>query len=156
MIYPPRSLNIAHKYHYMISISKLGEMEITAQKIHELALSHIIATDFDSMLEIVDEIRDTESQLTEQLEAYKPYLSDENAENYNMLCTGADELNYYIADLMAYSAAGDKEKAFACANNEISQYGNEINRAVESMIAITTDEANAARNSLRRSITASS
>lgn len=116
MIYPPRSLNIAHKYHYMISISKLGEMEITAQKIHELALSHIIATDFDSMLEIVDEIRDTESQLTEQLEAYKPYLSDENAENYNMPCTGADDLNYYIADLMAYSAAGDKEKAFACAN----------------------------------------
>lgn len=88
MIYPPRSLNIAHKYHYMISISKLGEMEVTAQKIHELALSHIIATDFDSMLEIVDEIRDTESQLTEQLEAYKPYLSDENAENYNSLLPG--------------------------------------------------------------------
>lgn len=133
---------------YMISISKLGEMEVTAQKIHELALSHIVATNYDSMLEIVDEIRDTESLLDEQLEAYKPYLSEENAENYNMLCEGADELDYYIADLMAYSAAGDKEMAFACANNEISRYGNEINSAVESMIDITTSEAEAARSSL--------
>lgn len=133
---------------YMISISKLGEMEVTAQKIHELALSHIIATDFDSMLEIVDEIRDTEDVLAEQLEAYKPYLSDENAENYKRLCTGADDLNYYVADLMAYSAAGDKEMAFACANNEISRYGNEINSTVENMIDITTSEAVTARNAL--------
>lgn len=133
---------------YMISISKLGEMEVTAQKIHELALSHIVATDFDSMLSIVKEIRDTESLLDEQLGAYKQYLSDENAENYNMLCEGADNLNYYVADLMAYSAAGNNEMAYACANNEISQYGNAINSAVESMIEITTGEANAARNAL--------
>lgn len=133
---------------YMISIARLGEMEVTAQNIHELALSHIIATDFDSMLGIVDEIRNAEALLTEQLEAYKPYLSDENVENYNMLCAGANDLNYYVADLMAYSAAGDKERAFACANNEISQYGNEINSAVESMIDITTSEADAARNDL--------
>lgn len=133
---------------YMISISKLGEMEVTAQKIHELALSHIVATDFNSMLGIVDEVRDTESVLEEQLEAYKQYLSDENAGNYEVLCAGVGNLNYYIADLMAYSAAGDKEMAYACANNEISQYGNEINSAVESMIDITTSEADAARNDL--------
>ncbi|MGN0587687.1 MAG: methyl-accepting chemotaxis protein [Oscillospiraceae bacterium] len=133
---------------YMISISKLGEMEVTAQQIHELALSHIIATDFNSMLEIVEDIRDTEDLLAEQLDNYKEYLSDGNAENYSMLCAGADNLNYYVADLMAYSAAGDKEMAYACANNEISLYGNEINSAVESMIDITTSEADAARNAL--------
>lgn len=133
---------------YMISISKLGEIEVTAQKIHELALSHIVATDFNSMLGIVDEIRDTEGLLAEQLEAYKKYLSDENAGNYDMLCAGVDNLNYYVADLMAYSAAGNKEMAYACANNEISQYGNEIGSAVESMTDITTSEAGAARNSL--------
>lgn len=133
---------------YMISISKLGEIEVTAQKIHELALSHIVATDFNSMLGIVDEIRDTEGLLAEQLEAYKQYLSDENTVNYDMLCAGVDNLNYYVADLMAYSAAGNKEMAYACANNEISKYGNEIGSAVESMTDITTSEAGAARNSL--------
>ncbi|MGN0552595.1 MAG: methyl-accepting chemotaxis protein [Oscillospiraceae bacterium] len=133
---------------YMISISKLGEIEVTAQKIHELALSHIVATDFNAMLGIVDDIRDTESLLYEQLEAYKPYLSDENVENYDMLCADAHDLNYYVADLMAFSAAGNKERAFACANNEISQYGNEINSAVENMIDVTTSEASSARNTL--------
>lgn len=133
---------------HMISLSKLGEIEITAQKMHELALSHIVATDFNSMLEIVQDIRDTEGVLAEQLETYKQYLSDENAENYEMLCAGVDNLNYYTADLMAYSAAGDKEKAYACANNEISLYGNEINSIAESMSDITTSEAEAARKSL--------
>ena len=43
---------------YMVSIAELSTIQRQAQDIHKLALSHIIATDFDTMIGIVDDINE--------------------------------------------------------------------------------------------------
>ena len=42
---------------YMESIAELGDIQREAQNIHKKALSHIIATDFNTMLELVADVR---------------------------------------------------------------------------------------------------
>lgn len=132
----------------LVSISQLADIQLTTQTLHELALSHIVATDFNTMLTIVDEIHETQATLAGQLAAYKEYLSEENTEDYKALCDNADKMNYYIADLMAFSAAGDKVKAYACANGEIALYGGEIKTCIGRMTERNNDKAAAARSTL--------
>ena len=39
---------------YMVSIQELSEIEDASHTIHKYALSHIIATDFDTKIQVVD------------------------------------------------------------------------------------------------------
>ena len=47
----------------MLSIEAIGEIRQDTQSLHTQALSHIVATDLDSMLDIVEGLRDTQSGL---------------------------------------------------------------------------------------------
>lgn len=132
----------------LVSISQLADIQFTTQTLHELALSHIVATDFNTMVSIVDEVHETQATLAQQLAEYTKYLSEENKNDYQALCNNADRMNYYIADLMAFSAAGDKVKAYACANGEIALYGGEIKACIGRMTESNNDKAAAARNTL--------
>ena len=53
------------------NISSLAEIERQTQDIHKLGLSHIIATDLDSMIQLVEEIRSQEAVLEKDLGNYK-------------------------------------------------------------------------------------
>ena len=48
---------------YMESISDMSDIQSTIQTIHKEALSHIIATQFDTMIRIVDEMDGLQLQL---------------------------------------------------------------------------------------------
>lgn len=54
---------------HMTSISKLGTIQKEVQNIHKMGLSHIIATKYDSMIELVEQIeaaeKETDTHLTE-------------------------------------------------------------------------------------------
>ena len=52
---------------YMPGIQELSDMREMAQNIHKKALSHIIATDYDTMITIVEEIKTEEANLDEGL-----------------------------------------------------------------------------------------
>ena len=47
----------------MSSVSKLADVEQETMQIHNLALSHIIATDLNAMIGLVEEIRNEEDTL---------------------------------------------------------------------------------------------
>ena len=55
---------------YMTSISKLGEIQNETQAIHRKGLSHIIATDLDTMIEVVASIRAEQQVLETYLVVY--------------------------------------------------------------------------------------
>lgn len=42
---------------YMVSITKLGDIQKKTQNIHKTALSHIIATDLNTMIQLVEDVR---------------------------------------------------------------------------------------------------
>ena len=57
----------------MSSVSKLADVEQETMQIHNLALSHIIATDLNAMIGLVEEIRNEEDTLEQSLDDYEAY-----------------------------------------------------------------------------------
>ena len=120
---------------YMARISELEKIQRETQNLHQMALSHIIATDFNTMVTLVDEIRKEESTVKEYLDAYKQYLSSDDEAFYKQLLSDYEGMNYEIDNLMAYSANTQNEAAYALANGAISDYSNSMQNEIDTMVA---------------------
>lgn len=133
---------------YMVSISRLGSIQEQAQEIHRLALSHILATDLDTMITLVDQIRAEEAELEGQLAEYEQYLLEEDRNAYKQLLVSYDSFQYAIGNLMAYSGDSDNEAAYACANGELATCGAEMQTQIDEMVASANEAASGARGDL--------
>lgn len=132
---------------HMVNISQLSDIEKQIQEIHKLALSHIIATDLDTLIEMVGEVHAEEAVLDGYLEEYKECLMQDSSGYQNFL-TSYENMKYEIANLMAYSGNNQKEEAFALANGQIKQYSNEMQQIIEGMMQDAKESADAATNAL--------
>lgn len=134
----------------MNSISMLASIQKETQKIHSLALSHIIATNLDTMIGLVDSIREEEAVLDGYLEDYKAVVSEEDRENYEQMLSNYEGLKYDIATLLGYSAAGDNDAAFGLANGTISEYSEAIQSQIDTMSEHANSDAEQSRKQLQR------
>lgn len=116
------------------SISELSTIEEKSLEIHKLALSHIIATDFDTMVGLVETIRSEEDEMDAALEEYSDYVLDENADDFKNLKKNYAAFKDEIANLMAYSANGENEKAYASANGEVSDCADAMQKSIATMV----------------------
>lgn len=105
---------------YMAAISELESIQRQAKVLHIEALSHIIAIDANTMIGIVDGIREGETKLDECLEAYEKYVGDADKRAYEELVSNFGNMKYAMANLMAYSANGDNDAAYTCANKDLA------------------------------------
>lgn len=133
---------------YMVSISKLGAIQEQTQEIHRLALSHILATDLDTMITLVDSIRAEEVELETKIDEYQQYLLEEDAAAYEQLLVSYDNFKYAIGNLMAYSGDSNNEAAYACANGELATYGTQMQSEIDQMVASANNAAAQAREEL--------
>ena len=133
---------------HMTGITKLAAIQEKTQNIHKLALSHIIATDFDTMIDIVGDIEAKETEVEEMLNDYAPYVSEADAANYNTLIKDYKSFKKAIVNLMAYSAKGDTAGAYACANGDVADGGTAMQTAMDSMSANINTAAQEARDQL--------
>lgn len=130
------------------NISSLAEIERQTQDIHKLGLSHIIATDLDSMIQLVEEIRSQEAVLEKELGNYKKYVTSDTQKEYKDIQDNYENLKYECANLMAYSAAGKSEAAYELANGKISKYAETIETDIESIKKIVNQNADTQRQKL--------
>ncbi|MDE6365938.1 MAG: methyl-accepting chemotaxis protein [Lachnospiraceae bacterium] len=133
---------------HMVNISDLSDIEKELQEIHKKALSHIIATDLDTLIATVADVRAEEEILDAYLEAYKENLEEEDVSAYNTIISNYETMKYEIANLMAFSGNAEKEKAFELANSTIRQCSDEMQRQVESMMARAQESATQASEAL--------
>ncbi len=133
---------------HMVNISQLSDIEKELQEIHKKALSHIIATDLDTLIATVAEVRTEEEILDGYLVAYRDSLVEADSGAYNTLVSNYDTMKYEIANLMAYSGNAEKEKAFALANGTIKQCSDEMQRQVEIMMESAQASASQASEAL--------
>lgn len=130
------------------NVSGLAEIQRQIQDIHNLGLSHIIAVDLDSMIQLVEKIRSQEDILEKDLESYKTYVTPDTQKEYNDIKKNYEELKYECANVMAFSAAGKKEDAYELANGKISKCADAIESDIESIKKIVNQDANAQRQKL--------
>ena len=131
-----RAVTIADEH--MKNISELSNIQKKTQNIHKLALSHIIATDLDTLISIVDEIRAEQAEIDSYINQYGQNLRNFDSEAYDKLLESYKNMKYEIENLLAYSGNNAKQDAFALANGDIKKYGNDI----QSQIDIIIDKAN--------------
>lgn len=130
------------------NVSGLAEIQRQTQDMHNLGLSHIIAVDLDSMIQLVEKIRSQEDALEKDLESYKIYVTPDTKKEYNDIKKNYEELKYECANVMAFSAAGKKEDAYELANGKISKCADAIESDIESIKKIVNQDANAQRQKL--------
>lgn len=130
------------------NVSGLAEIQKQTQDIHNLGLSHIIAVDLDSMIQLVEKIRSQEDALEKDLESYKIYVTPDTQKEYNDIKKNYEELKYECANVMAFSAAGKSEDAYELANGKISKCADAIESDIESIKKIVNQDADAQRQKL--------
>lgn len=120
---------------YMSGKDDVASIHQSIQTVHAYALSHIIATDFNTMKNIVDKIEAEETILEEKLDTF---IRHENSDNPNLTNLQNDyaTLKNQIRQLMAFSANQNTTSAYGIANNEVATLAESLN---SDLIAINDD-----------------
>ena len=132
----------------MMSVSDLGEIKNDIQVIHTLGLSHIIATDLNTMISVVGEINDNQEELEKKLDEYKKYVQNDDMDTYNSLVSNYNTMKYELGNIMAYSALGKNEEAYAIANGVVSDSSTAIQKDIEVLSTHANDTSSEARERL--------
>lgn len=133
---------------YMKAIEKLDEIQNETQNIHKLGLSHIIATDLDTMIGLVDSIRNKQTNLEGYLDEYKQYITSEDKKAFEQLVADYEGMKLEIANLMAFSANNANEDAYALANGAIAQYSESIQTQIQTLSDHASQNSEKAREQL--------
>ena len=136
--------------HGMDSVKVLGTMQQEAQSIHNAALSHIIATDYNVKLSMVDELKALEKNMDKSMSQYQKYVSDSDESTYEELKTTYDKFKSSLANLMAYSANNKSADAYALANGDVASYGEKMQNAMTTLMGNTEKKVAAERTGLKR------
>lgn len=132
----------------MNSISELSAIENETQSIHKLGLSHIIATDLNTMISIVEEMQTEQETLEQELEGYRKYVEPEDESSYETVVSNYETMKYELGNLMAYSALGKNTEAYALANGVVS----ESSMAIQNEINVMKEHANTAASDAREKL----
>lgn len=134
---------------YMSCISELADIENETQNIHKQGLSHIIATDLDTMLMLVDDIRARQVVLEGYLDHFQMYITENTKDSYEDLTANYETLKYEIANLMAFSAAGKNSEAYGLANGAIANCADQMQADIETIKEMVNNRSALARTQLR-------
>ncbi len=133
---------------YMVSLEKLNGIETSVKEIQRLALTHIISQDYNSMIEVLDSIREEEANLDKEFEEFEPYLTDANKVGYGKLKRNTLDMEDSIAKMIAISAGGSKSSAFTLANGDVLSSSKNILQNTLIVTRTVSEQCAQARTSL--------
>ncbi|MBQ8489029.1 MAG: methyl-accepting chemotaxis protein [Pseudobutyrivibrio sp.] len=132
---------------YMVAISQLNQIGQASKDIHTLALSHIVATDFETMTSIILKIDTEEHDLDEQMLSYKN-LGIGNDSAYEKMVNDYQSFKESIMILLAQSANQKTKDAYATANGAVSDNAKLLSSDISDITSSFQNEANVQRQAL--------
>ena len=133
---------------YMLSETQLEDIRRSLMNIHRLALSHIVAMDHATMIQLVQEIKAEEASLDEKLDAYQRFVPEEDREAYRSLLQSYDSFKHALVYLVCASADSKTQDAYAVANGDVAAWSSAAERDIGLLYASVTSRAEAARGRL--------
>ena len=133
---------------YLEGISQLGDVQSIVKDIHTTALSHIVATDSNTMISLVDTVRAMENNLVQELEAYRPYLQEGDEVIYNDILAQYEIAKDAIATMMALSADTQNSAAFEIANTTLRDSTEAMNDGINTLVEHAKQSSDEARENL--------
>lgn len=140
----------------MRSISVLSEIKSDVQAIHKMALQHIIATKYDTMVSIVSEVENKEESLNKSLIELQDYISEDEINSYNEIVSNYKQYKKAFNQLVAFSAYSDTTSAYQYANGDFEKYGLEIEESIQKIVDSANQQADDASDTLDTTYTSSS
>lgn len=137
---------------YLNGVQCLSDLEVGVENIHNKALSHIVATDFNTMKSYVTSIEEAEAKLEEDLKEYNKYVDSSN-KDYASLVENYKQFKLSVRNLLAYSANQKTKEAYACANGEVSDYANAMDENIMSLEAQINSGVDSAKGNLASAYT---
>lgn len=133
---------------YMVSISKLNELQMETNEIHELALSHIIATDYNTKITLVETIKQKEEEIEQCLADYEAYIVGDGQDAYQALLKDYSSFKSATRNVVAFSANSKTSDAYACANGALAISAESMAADINVLNDIIDGETNTARTQL--------
>ena len=133
---------------YMVAITELDTIGQTSKDIHTLALSHIVATDFETMTSVIAEIEAEEAILDESIADYSKYTTAGSQEYYEKMQQDYKTFQDSIKILLAQSANQQTKDAYATANGEVADSAKLFGEDIDAIIASFNEDAGVARSDL--------
>ncbi len=127
---------------YLNAITELDTIGQTTKNVHTLALSHIVATDFETMTKVITDIDEQEIVLDEYIADYQKYVTTDSASSYEKMVSDYKSFKDAIMVLLAQSANQKTKDAYATANGLVADSSKQLNNDINEIIAVF--ESNAA------------
>lgn len=111
---------------YVVGLETLQNIRHTTTNIHKMALSHIVATDYNTMITVVAQMKEEEKTLEAYLKEYEKYVTEGEKEIYAQLLENYDSFKHALVYLVCASAGSRTQDAYAYANGDVAQFGAAI------------------------------
>lgn len=129
---------------YMTDSETLQNIRHTTTNIHKMALSHIVAADYSTMINVVAQIKEEEKTLEAYLKEYKNFVTEEEEAIYTELLENYESFKHALVYLVCASADSKTQDAYAFANGDVARFGSAIaGNTDELYAAVSTKTANA-------------
>ena len=133
---------------YMVGSETLQNIRRTTTNIHKMALSHIVATDYNTMITVVAQIKEEEKTLESYLKEYKNYVTEDEEAIYAQLLENYDSFKHALVYLVCASADSKTQDAYAYANGDVARFGSAIESNIDELYAAVSTRTADARQEL--------
>ena len=136
---------------YMAAINELDTIGQTSKNIHTLALSHIVATDFETMTSVIYAIEEEEAVLDQTMADYNKYVTEGSTASYDKMLTDYQSFRDAVKVLLAQSAAQKTKDAYATANGLVAESSKQLSADINEIIEAFRGSSDTARQNLSAS-----
>lgn len=133
---------------YMVGSQTLQNIRYTTTTIHKMALSHIVATDYNTMINVVAQIKEEEKTLETYLSEYKNYIAEDEKAVYAQLLENYESFRHALVFLVCASADSNTQDAYAYANGDVARFGSAIENNTDQLYASVSERTAVARQKL--------
>lgn len=138
--------NIADNY--MDGKSRLAQICQASMEIHKMSLSHIVATDYNTMIILVQQIKDEEELLDEMLAEYESYVIETDRSLYDSLLSDYTSFRHALVHLTCASAGHKTQQAYALANGDVASFADAMEADIDALDASISRQTQEARERL--------
>ncbi len=138
--------NIADNY--MEGKSRLAEICQSSMDIHKMALSHIVATDYNTMILLVQQIKEEEALLDDMLSEYKNFVIPQDLTRYQSLLDNYADFKHALVHLVCASASHKTQDAYFLANSDVADFADAMKADIDALNASISEQTVEARSHL--------
>ena len=130
---------------YMEGSHRLAEICQASMDIHKMALSHIVATDYNTMIMLVQQIKEEEALLDHMLEEYESHVIPKDQAMYEALLSDYASFKHALVHLVCASASHKTQDAYALANGDVASYAESMESDIDALNASIRQQTAKAR-----------